>query len=146
MDVGYQPWSRFDYEAGAQAFAKGDPMIPVLVFAAVVCGACIYMVLRGAESASNANRELIGQMVQERTDWSAERLRMMTFFQAREAELLNRIKPETSQFPVHGTENMVQAVLPDDDDAYWASDAVSPDVRKLMEDAAQNGLHESDGA
>jgi hypothetical protein len=39
-------------------------MIPTLIFAAIVCGACIYMALRSAESASEANLDLsLGDVV-----------------------------------------------------------------------------------
>lgn len=117
-------------------------MIGVLVFSAVVCAGCIYMVLRASESHSKADIALREQMTQERSDWAAERLSLLTQFQAREAELLNRIKPESAQYPVTPID-LVTPTVPDfEDDEYFTKNF--PTATALMQEASQNGLHEDE--
>jgi len=112
------------------------------LFCAGITGVALYMAFRAIVSASKTNTEIMKQHVYERDMWSAERLKLIQQHHAERAELLNRIKPETSQYPIMGTENIVKAVEIDSDESYWDSDAVSTEVKDLMEQAAQNGLYD----
>jgi hypothetical protein len=114
-------------------------MVFAVGFCAVVTLAALYAIVKIYEGSATANQELYAKQVAERDSWAAERLRMMTHFQAREAELLNRIKPETSQYPVVTQEVPVpQTDL--DNDEYFAANF--PTASQIMNDANQNGLHE----
>lgn len=102
----------------------------------------VYVAFKAPSVASKAFSDLQATLLALNEKNAGERTILMQQHQIERAELLNRIKPETSQYPVLAEAAQVKAVEPDNDDDFWNSDAVSPQTRKLMEEAMAVGLTE----
>lgn len=103
----------------------------VFFLAAIAVGAIV--------SLSKSNTRLLEENTYARAYEAQAREKMLNAFHLERAELLNRIKPESSQYPL-----MEEVVIPsvdlNNDEDYWAN--VPKGMKEMIEDASENGIHE----